>query len=144
RAEVAHGVAAAVPAVEVPDDAHALRVRRPYGEQRAGDTVERPRVGAQEFLGPGVLPGVEVPEVLLPDRRPERPGLVAYPAHALAVLQHQAVVPRQPAEVARVLEKIGVPDAAHRARLVFQPRVAGVRQERPHGIPVTPENGERV
>src|SRR5690606_95277 len=86
RAEVAHGVAAAVPAVEVPDDAHALRVRRPYGEQRAGDAVERPRVGAQEFLGPGVLPGVEVPEVLLPDRRPERPGLVAYPARALAVL----------------------------------------------------------
>ena len=41
-----HGIAAAVPIVEIADDAYAPRVRRPYREASAFDAVHDARMGA--------------------------------------------------------------------------------------------------
>ena len=55
RAEAAHRVRAAVPAVEVPDDTHGSRARRPDGERDAGHPGVVVHVGAEH-----------VPELLVP------------------------------------------------------------------------------
>src|SRR5262249_48414058 len=50
RAEAAHRMDAAVPAVEVADDADRAGTRRPDGKRRPRDTVQLARVGAQHAL----------------------------------------------------------------------------------------------
>ena len=50
RAAVAHGVAPAVPMIEVANHADSLGVGCPDGEMNAAKTVMRPDVGAQSFV----------------------------------------------------------------------------------------------
>ena len=60
-----HRVPAAVPAIEVADDAHARGVRRPDGKIDAVDAVDRPQVGAQAVVALPVPPFVEQVHVVL-------------------------------------------------------------------------------
>ena len=46
----AHGMAAAVPEIEIADHADALRIGRPHREADAADAVERDDVGAELFV----------------------------------------------------------------------------------------------
>ncbi len=95
-AAVAHGVAQAVPAVEVADDADALHMGRPDREQAAGNAVDLLEPGAQETPGMVMLAFVEQMQVPVGKLGIEAVGgdrLV--PAPVMFFLPTQFVVQRQ-------------------------------------------------
>ena len=76
RAEDAHRMATAIPAVEVPDHADASRRRRPDGELHAAHAVHLRIVGAEFLVDPRVVALVEEIEVEIGQRRQERVRVV--------------------------------------------------------------------
>ena len=66
---LAHRVAAAIPDVEVADDADALGVRRPDGEVHAGDAVDRAQVRAEPLVAPPMRAFAEQVQVVVGQQR---------------------------------------------------------------------------
>ncbi len=67
-------VHATVPSVEVADDAHAPRVRRPYGERRAAHAVDRSHVRAERVVEVQVVAGRDQIRVEFAEHRNVRRG----------------------------------------------------------------------
>src|SRR5262245_8955755 len=97
RHQLAHWVRAAVPPIEITDDADALRVRSPHGEVNAREAVNGQSPAAKLLPGPIVRPFREQMEVEVPqnltkpiwiDEFPQRAALV----HAKAIEE----IPRRP------------------------------------------------
>src|SRR5437879_678712 len=60
-----------VPIVEIADDADALRVRRPDGEARAGNAVNRAQLRAELVVDFPLVPLAEEKQIRLAERRQE-------------------------------------------------------------------------
>ena len=71
-----HRVAAAVPPVEVADDADALGIRRPDGEVHAGHAVDRAQLCAELLVALPVLPFAEQVQIEFAHHRRERVRVV--------------------------------------------------------------------
>jgi hypothetical protein len=99
-AAVAHRVAARVPGVEVADDAHALRIRRPDGEAHTLDgeraLAQGQRVRAQHLEGPQVRALMQVVQVGVGQQRRVAVGVVVHPLGALLPAHPQPVVEAPP------------------------------------------------
>jgi hypothetical protein len=89
--ERAHRQEPTVPAIEVADDADALRVRRPDGERRARRAVDGAHLRAERLPEPSVRPLTDEVHVELAQRRQEAIGVVALPGTAFVKVEAQAV-----------------------------------------------------
>ncbi|OIQ79884.1 hypothetical protein GALL_383660 [mine drainage metagenome] len=90
RAERAHGVDAAIPAVEVADDADALRVRRPQRKTNPGDAFALVGVGAQHVVGAQQPAFAEQMQVVLRSQRRKGVGIVLLETLAVLLDPQQA------------------------------------------------------
>ena len=79
----AHRHQAAVPAIEVADDAHAARVRRPHREAHARDPLVRPRVCTEHVIETLVRALRDQVQVDLAERRREPIRVVELPGVAI-------------------------------------------------------------
>jgi hypothetical protein len=82
---------AAVPAVEVADDAHAAGTGRPDGEVNAGDAVESVEMSAELFVGVVVAAFPDEMEIEVAEERWERVGVVEFAIFAAGGLIEDAV-----------------------------------------------------
>ncbi len=114
---LAHDVAAAVPPIEVADDAAALRVRRPDREAHAGDTVDLAGVRAQLLVEPPVAPLGEQVDVDLAQERREAVGIVD---DAAVDVESVGVAPAQAVDLA--LEEPGIVGAGERGERLARGR----------------------
>src|SRR5262249_46845714 len=89
----AHRMSPTVPAVPVADDAHALRVRRPYCEDHAAYAVHVRRVRAELVVDPVVRALAEQMQVVVGERRREAVRVVGRP-HAPVVTRDAQPVSR--------------------------------------------------
>ena len=154
RAERAHRVAAAVPAVEVAGHPHAAGVRRPDRERRAGDHAARCVVAAHvraEHLPQLLVPALaDQVQVELAERRQEAVRVVDDVRVAVVVGDLEPVVgdrssragrrprrrrARAPAAMRAVVDERPSPRRAHgrRARTVTTPPSPGARRARRAG-----------
>ena len=80
----AHRMAAAVPGVEIADQADAAGVRRPDGEIHPRDAVDRPQLGAQPAVAIPMPPFAQQMQIVAGQQRREGVGIV--PGRLLAAL----------------------------------------------------------
>ena len=134
----AHRVAPTVPAVEVADDAHPPRVRRPHREYRPRHAVEHAQMGAEPLVSlvVGAL-GQEV-AVVVAERRRETVRVVDRAALAVDAVDLEAVGEGRGAPGDHDLEQALRVDAGH---LVRRARHVGAHQ--PHGPGVGHERADR-
>jgi 2-polyprenyl-6-methoxyphenol hydroxylase-like FAD-dependent oxidoreductase len=69
RAEQSHRMKPPVPIIEIPDDADALRVRRPDREARAGDAVGRAQLRAELVENFPLIAFAEQEQIRFAERR---------------------------------------------------------------------------
>ena len=127
-----HGVHAAVPAVEIPDDADAHCVRRPDREQGARDLVDRVKVRTEEPVGVPVPALAEQVQIEVAELRREGIGVVGRQCVAVLVVPAEAVVRGDLAAVAAPLEEVRVGDALERDPALLDRDRACVGEEGPH------------
>ena len=116
RAARLHGVAAAVPEVERAHHAHALGVRRPHRETRAGAGHRAPRVRAELVVDAVVVALAEQVQVEVRQLRREVVRVVLGELVAVAVADVQPVRLQRPAERHAALEQAGRRGCARAAR----------------------------
>ena len=87
----AHGVGAAVPAVEISDDADPLGVGCPDGEGGAGDVADGAGVGAEDIVEGVVGAFGEVVDILFPEDVPERIGVGLFGSLAVVGFPTEAI-----------------------------------------------------
>src|SRR5438105_13359767 len=75
RNELPHGVAAAIPHVEIADDRDALGIRGPDGEVHAGDAIHGAWMGAELFVALPVLAFAEQMQIDVAHLRRESVGV---------------------------------------------------------------------
>ncbi len=92
-----HRVLAAVPEVERTHHAHAFRIRRPHGESRAGQPVERGRMRAELVVDRVVVAFAEQVEVEVGELRREEIRVVLGRLGAAAIPDLQAIGMQRPA-----------------------------------------------
>src|SRR5690606_28638462 len=100
----AHRVTAAVPLVEIADDAHPLGIRRPNRKNCPVYARDRLRIGAEETVCRGVRAGIKTRQVSLVRQRREGVRVVLRAPVAEAVVDQQAIMVRNIAYVADELE----------------------------------------
>src|SRR5205085_4884677 len=128
RAERAHRVEAAVPAVEVADDAHGRGVGRPDRERGAADSLDLTDVCAQLPVQLLVPPLGDEVQVELADRRQERIRIAPHESASVRVYRLDlvreaggvALDPHFPDPAADVLELDPHREDPHRLRLRTQ------------------------
>ena len=129
---LAHGVAAAVPGIEVADDGNALRVRRPHREMHALDTFVLDGMGAQAVVELRVRAFADQPVVERTEHRPVRVRIVDEPGITLV----RGAQPIRRSARNRALEKSGVVPARERRerRAIARYDIdgSGAGNERPH------------
>ena len=74
----AHGMAPAVPDIEIADDAHAPRVRREYGEGDARHAIERDRMRAELVIEPEMGALAQQIEIEIGQNRRKAIGVVQF------------------------------------------------------------------
>ncbi len=98
-----HGMGAAVPSVEVADDADPVGVGCPDGELHARDAVHRPRVGAEEAVGVPVASLAEQVQIKVAELGREAVGV------AMMVRRFLRVVPVEEVALGH-LSRLSLPD----------------------------------
>ena len=129
---LAHRVAPAVPRVELPDDGHPPRIRRPHREVHAGRALVVDRVRAQAIVELRVRPLADEPVVDGTEHRSVRVGVVDGP-RPVAVGRAEAV--RDAARNRAFEEARGVPacqGSEHAAFAIDRVDGVGPRDERTH------------
>lgn len=94
RAAIAHGMDAAVPAIEVADDADATSAGRPDGEVHAGDTIDGFDVGAELFVGVVVTAFAHEVEVEFSEEKREGVGVEIFGDFAVTRAEANAIAGR--------------------------------------------------
>ena len=89
--DLAHGVHAAVPVVEIANDAHALGGGGPHGKMHAGHIVDHLHMGAEFFIDIVVRAFVEKVDVHLAEDGAEGVGIALAPGGALVVGEFERV-----------------------------------------------------
>jgi len=140
---LAHDVTAAVPPIEVADDAAALRVRRPNGEAHARDPVDLGRMRAELLVEAAVATLGEEIDVDLAQDRSEAIGVV----DDVAVdVEPVGVAPAQPLDLA--LEEPGIVGAGERGERLARGRqhanAGGARLEGAQALRMDAQDGEGI
>src|ERR1700676_4846452 len=91
RAASAHGIDAAIPVVEVADEADAARARGPNGEMNAADPFERFEVRAEFFVGVVVAAFSHEMEIKLAEKIGERVGVKSFDGFTVAGTKANAI-----------------------------------------------------
>jgi hypothetical protein len=115
RAASLHGVPAAVPEVERPHHAHALRIRCPHREARAVESVEGDRVCAELVVDAVVVALAEQVQVEVRQLRREVVGVVTGDLVAVGVVDAQSVGMQRATVGHAPLEQAGRVDARERS-----------------------------
>ncbi len=148
-----HGVAAPIPVVEGPYDAHASRVGRPHRERDAANALELARMRAEPLVGAKIPAFGEQTDVPLAEQRREAVGILDLP---FAVRRHQTQAVGEPVSVPHDTLEESVPmqpgELGHgRVRARVDHRDAGrTRQKGAHHDgtvgrgPVHAQYGERI
>ena len=126
----AHGMAAAVPEIEIADHADALRIGRPHREADASDAVERDDMGTELFVQPQVVALAQQVQIVVGEQGREAIGV--FQLHlAVVELRAQAIALRS---VDGAGEQPGRVDALQFALAVLADRdhAARVGQEHAH------------
>ena len=84
-AQPSHHVTAAVPSVEVTDNAHALGIRGPDSKSRSDDALDRSGVGSEDTVGFEVPPLPEQVQIDLPEHRGKGVGITLLRARSVPV-----------------------------------------------------------
>src|SRR5260221_7375870 len=95
-----HGIYAAVPAVEISDDADAPRIGSPNGEVNAGYAFKRFYMSAQFFVGIVVAAFAHQVEIEFREQVGGRVSVVRFPNVAVLVAKTQAIARRRWSEIA--------------------------------------------
>lgn len=98
RSEPAHRCTGSAPAVEIAEDGHAARIRRPYRERRAGDLAVEggvaARMGAEYLPEPPMSSFAEQVQIEFADGRQEAVSVGGQHGPAARIRHDQAVVPQ--------------------------------------------------
>ena len=90
-AAIAHRMPAAVPVIEIADDADPLRIGRPDGEMNAAKALMGPDVGTEPLVIAVVRPFAQQVQVKIGEDRPEEIGIDEIPRMPLVVFHREPI-----------------------------------------------------
>ena len=91
RAAIAHGMSAAVPVIEIADDADPLRVGSPDGEVNSAKALMGSEMGTEPLVIAVVRPFAEQVQVKIGEDRPKEIGIDELPGMSLVVFDPQTI-----------------------------------------------------
>lgn len=100
RTAKAHRIDAAVPMIEIADDADAAGIRRPNGKMNAGDTIDSFHVGAEFFVGVVMAAFAHEIKIELREKKRERVSVVGLYRFAVLCVETNAIAGRSRREFA--------------------------------------------
>ena len=140
-----HGMAAAVPVIEIADHADAAGIGRPHGEVHARDPVDGAAMGAQLLEGAQMGALYQQVDVQLAQHRREAVGVLDRLQAAVAQFQPQAVGRGQPVVGGTGEHAVGM-DAVQfdLAAGADGPDAAGMGLEGADAAPMRPQHGKGI
>ncbi len=143
-----HGMAAPVPAVEIPHDADALGVGSPHRKQHPGHAIHPVLPRAQAAVGVPVLALAEEMQVEVGELRQEGVGIMSQALVMAAIDPDQPVMERQIASIAPPFEQVAFAHSRKRTHAFENPHLVRMGQKDAHdglfAILMAPQQGEGI